>query len=105
MTKPRKVWDANTGREIAVVRGHGDSLNFAAFSPNGTRVVTASDDATARIWDVHVAMMSANELVTEACTRRLLGLTTLTRNEMRLAGYADDVVPIDVCAGIGRVLP
>ncbi len=100
-----RVWDANTGREIAVVRGHGDSLNFAAFSPNGTRVVTASDDATARIWDVHVAMMSANELVTEACTRRLLGLTTLTRNEMRLAGYADDVVPIDVCAGIGRVLP
>jgi len=26
--------------------------------------------------------------------------TTLTRDEMRLAGYADDVPAIDVCAGI-----
>jgi WD40 repeat protein len=27
-------------------------VNFAAFSPDGTRIVTASDDSTARIWDV-----------------------------------------------------
>ena len=26
-------------------------MSSAAFSPDGTRIVTASDDKTARIWD------------------------------------------------------
>jgi hypothetical protein len=45
-------------------------------------------------------MMSINDLVTEACLRRLRGVTTLTRDEMRLAGYADEVPAIDVCDGM-----
>ena len=32
--------------------GHRSSVRNAAFSPDGTRVVTASDDGTARIWNV-----------------------------------------------------
>lgn len=35
----------------------------------------------------------------QAYTRRLLGLSTLTRDEMRFAGYSDDMPQIDVCAG------
>jgi WD40 repeat protein len=31
--------------------GHSGLVNSAAFSPDGTRVVTASWDATARVWD------------------------------------------------------
>ena len=31
--------------------GHQGTVEFAAFNPDGTRVVTASDDKTARIWD------------------------------------------------------
>jgi WD40 repeat protein len=30
---------------------HQDELRSASFSPDGTRIVTASDDKTARIWD------------------------------------------------------
>ena len=30
---------------------HEDSVNSAQFSPDGQRVVTASDDQTARLWD------------------------------------------------------
>jgi WD40 repeat protein/serine/threonine protein kinase len=31
--------------------GHNGNVNAAAWSPDGTRVVTASDDDTARVWD------------------------------------------------------
>ena len=57
-------------------------------------------EATARVWDVQLATMSTNELVAEVCLRRLRGLTQLSRDEMRLAGYANDMPAIDVCAGL-----
>jgi WD40 repeat protein len=38
-------------KEIIVLRGHINELWSASFSPDGKRVVTASSDNTARIWD------------------------------------------------------
>jgi hypothetical protein len=43
------------GKHIAVLRGHDDDVNSAAFSPDGSRIVTASDGNTARIWDFAAA--------------------------------------------------
>jgi WD40 repeat protein len=68
----------------------------AAFSPDGSRIVTASDDKTARIWNVYLQTTSVKDLFAEVC-RRMSGLTKLTRDEMRLASYRDDVDEIDVC--------
>ena len=68
----------------------------AAFSPDGSRIVTASADKTARIWDVHLETISAKDLLVEACAR-WAGVTKLTRDEMRLAGYPDSMPEIDVC--------
>jgi WD40 repeat protein len=78
------------------LRGHQDSVFAAAFSPDGSRIVTASHDRTARIWDIPVLSFSAKELLEEACSR-LRGLSQLTRAEMRLAGYPDSMPEIDVC--------
>jgi WD40 repeat protein len=94
--KTARIWDAATAKEIAVLRGHVNSVTSAVFSPDGARVVTASQDGTARIWDVHLQTMSAKPLLTEACAR-LSVLSKLTRDEMRLASYPEDMPEIDVC--------
>jgi WD40 repeat protein len=96
--KTVRIWDVTTAREIAVLRGHEDIVWSATFSADASRIVTASKDKTARIWDVHLATMPTKDLVAETCTPRLAGLSKLTRDEMRLAGYSDTIPEIDVCA-------
>ena len=44
-----RIWDAATAKEIAVLRGHENIVTSGAFSPDGTRIVTASSDKSARI--------------------------------------------------------
>ncbi|MEN8150838.1 MAG: serine/threonine-protein kinase, partial [Planctomycetota bacterium] len=39
-------------RERVVIRGHADQVNTAVFSPRGDRLLTSSDDETARVWDL-----------------------------------------------------
>jgi WD40 repeat protein len=46
-----RIWDGATGAEIATLRGHEGSVQSAAFSPGGARIVTASSDGAVRIWD------------------------------------------------------
>ena len=46
-----RVWEAASGRLVAVLKGHNSAVNSAAFSPDGARVVTASVDMTARVWE------------------------------------------------------
>src|SRR5262249_41412797 len=44
-------WDAATGREGLGLRGHTDNCSCVVFSPDGWRLVSASDDETIRVWD------------------------------------------------------
>jgi WD40 repeat protein len=92
------IWDVATARQIAALRRRGTSyVASAAFHPDGSRIVVASGE-TARIWDASIAIISTKALMAEACLQ-LHGLTKLTRDEMRLVGYAEDAPEIDVCAG------
>jgi WD40 repeat protein len=98
-----RIWDTATAEQIADLPEPQNPMTIpltATFSPDGTRIVTASLDKTAQIWDIRFATMSTKDLLVEVCTRRLRGLTTMSRDEMSLAGYANDVPEIDVCAGI-----
>lgn len=38
-------------RAIAVLSGHGQRVFSAVYSPDGSRILTSSADATARVWD------------------------------------------------------
>jgi WD40 repeat protein/energy-coupling factor transporter ATP-binding protein EcfA2 len=46
-----RVWDAASGQELAILRGHEDVVANVQFSTDGRHVVTASWDGTARVWD------------------------------------------------------
>ncbi|MCY2991069.1 MAG: WD40 repeat domain-containing protein [Planctomycetota bacterium] len=48
--------DAASGAPLGALLRHEGSVLSAGFSPDGARVVTASEDQTARVWDVPVAV-------------------------------------------------
>jgi WD40 repeat protein/DNA-binding SARP family transcriptional activator/tRNA A-37 threonylcarbamoyl transferase component Bud32 len=59
-----KVWDLETGREIATFTGHADDWVFAPennwieeveFTPDGSRVASIADNGMLRIWDAQTA--------------------------------------------------
>ena len=50
----RRVW------QVCTLRGHSGRVRSIAFSPDGKRVVSGSDDHLVKIWDV--------EAETEVCT-------------------------------------
>ena len=48
-----RLWDIPSGREIHVLKGHTQPVVAVRFSADGRRIVTASWDGTARVWDAY----------------------------------------------------
>src|SRR5262249_39689050 len=53
LDKTARVWDSSDDKATVTLTGHTQSLQSAAFSPDGRRVITASGcrDDTTRVWD------------------------------------------------------
>jgi len=60
-----RLWNAVTG-ELKFELKHGDGVTSAAFSPDGSRIVTAGEDSKAIIWDTHTGRQFPRALYHEA---------------------------------------
>ncbi len=54
-----RVWDAATGKAVATLAGHEGPVVAAAFSPDGSRLLTGSADHTAALWDTESGALLA----------------------------------------------
>jgi WD40 repeat protein len=56
-----RIWDANTGKQLALLRGHSDLVMDVSFSPDGNLLASASYDRTVRVWQVGGPARSGQE--------------------------------------------
>lgn len=54
------IWDAESGVGLTPpLKGHNDYVTSVAFSPDGRRVVSGSDNHIIRVWDANTSNASA----------------------------------------------
>jgi WD40 repeat protein len=89
------VWDASTGKDVVHLRRHDDKIVSCRFSPDGTRIVTASWDETARIWDaatgkeLHVLRGHTRSLRTALFSPDGRRVLTVSSQQKQSAHYRD----------------
>ena len=54
-----KIWDLGTGKCVDTLSGHLDEVLDISFNTTGTKIVTASADNTARVYNVHTGTCTA----------------------------------------------
>ena len=50
--KSVNLWDADSGRLLASFAGHQEDVEAVAFFPGGTRLISAGEDQTIKVWDI-----------------------------------------------------
>jgi WD40 repeat protein len=78
--------NASNGNPLAKLTGHTDLISDLAFSPDGSRLVSASNDKTVRVWDT----VSGNLLQTFTDNTNFVGHAVFAPDNRTLAYFSTD---------------
>ncbi|NMG58848.1 WD40 repeat domain-containing protein, partial [Geitlerinema sp. P-1104] len=84
--KTLKLWDLETGRELATLTGHSWWVNAVAIAPDGKRAVSASRDKTLKLWDLE----TGRELATLRGHRSEVNAVAIAPDGKRAVSASDD---------------
>ena len=55
-------YECGLGLQVRTLRGHLHGVRSVAFSPDGTRIISGSDDGLVKIWDAKTGVEVSNGL-------------------------------------------
>ena len=84
------VRDAETDEELWTMRGHGGKVNAVAYSPDRTRMITASTDKTLKLWNAETDAGATLGHVARPPGRRGPGPVSISPDRSRIAYHIQD---------------
>lgn len=80
-----RIWNADGTGEPIVLRASNETVNSASFSPDGNRIVAATDDNTIIVWSDLEPLQGANDPRLWSATNYCMPLDT----RQRLLGFSE----------------
>jgi len=99
------VWDAKTYKEVSSHREDSDTINGVDFSPDSTRLVSASDNCTAIVWDIATrervqTLRHEGSVLAAKYSPQGDQIATATRHSVRVFDSNDGRLLVDIKAAV-----